>query len=54
MVKGLIRVRIFYGNGLRGMRERLEFINGTVTFESNKGTVLYISVPLAITHQEGE
>lgn len=41
------------GNGLRGMQERLEFINGTVTFESREGTKVLISVPLTITHQKG-
>ena len=41
------------GNGLKGMRERLEFINGSVTIESDKGTKLLIVVPLAITHQKG-
>lgn len=41
------------GNGLRGMRERLEFINGTFeVHEKNKGTELVITVPLAITHQK--
>lgn len=41
------------GNGLRGMQERLEFINGTVTFENREGTKVLISVPLTITHQKG-
>ncbi|WP_205758488.1 sensor histidine kinase [Lysinibacillus sp. SGAir0095] len=41
------------GNGLKGMRERLEFINGSVQIESKNGTELLISVPLAITHQKG-
>ena len=41
------------GNGLRGMQERLEFINGTVTFENRKGTEVLISVPLTIAHQKG-
>lgn len=41
------------GNGLKGMRERLEFINGSVQIESRNGTKLSISVPLAITHQKG-
>ncbi|KGR76027.1 sensor histidine kinase [Ureibacillus manganicus] len=51
--KGIGQVENFYGNGLRGMEERLDFINGAVTFEDNtKGTTLSISVPLAITHQK--
>ena len=51
--KGLNEQIDFTGNGLRGMRERLEFINGSVTIESGKGTKLLIVVPLAITHQKG-
>lgn len=41
------------GSGLKGMRERLEFINGTVEVENIDGTRLTIRVPLAITHQKG-
>ncbi len=41
------------GNGLKGMKERLEFINGSIQIESKNGTKLVISVPLAITHQKG-
>lgn len=41
------------GNGLKGIYERLEFINATLTIESNQGAKLIISVPLTITHQEG-
>lgn len=41
------------GNGLKGMKERLEFLNGSVHIESKNGTKLLISVPLAITHQKG-
>ncbi|MEL4026440.1 sensor histidine kinase [Lysinibacillus endophyticus] len=41
------------GNGLKGMQERLEFINGSLKIESKKGSKLHISVPLAITHQKG-
>ncbi|SOC43465.1 sensor histidine kinase [Ureibacillus acetophenoni] len=50
--KGISQNDNFYGNGLRGMEERLEFINGSISLDSNKGTTLNISVPLAITHQE--
>lgn len=50
--KGISQSDNFYGNGLRGMEERLEFINGSISLDSNKGTTLNISVPLAITHQE--
>lgn len=51
--KGFDRDKTFEGNGLKGMRERLEFINGTVKFENNPGMRLTVIVPLAITHQEG-
>lgn len=40
------------GNGLKGMRERLEFINGTMRLEGDGGTTLTISVPVTITHQQ--
>ncbi|GLC90253.1 sensor histidine kinase [Lysinibacillus piscis] len=39
------------GNGLKGMRERLEFINGTFKLEDENGTTLTVSIPVAITHQ---
>ena len=35
------------GNGLRGMRERIEALGGTLVRESNKGTKLTIQFPLA-------
>lgn len=33
------------GNGLRGMKERLEFVNGSLEMTSNNGTILTIRVP---------
>ncbi|MCG3087657.1 sensor histidine kinase [Sporosarcina cyprini] len=42
------------GSGLRGMAERLEFVNGSLSVEVEEGTTLTIRVPLVITHQEGE
>lgn len=50
--KGL-KQKLNVGNGLKGMQERLEFINGSLTVESIKGVMLIIRVPLAITHQKG-
>lgn len=50
--KGL-KEKLNVGNGLKGMQERLEFINGSLTVESIKGVMLIIRVPLAITHQKG-
>ncbi|MFS0647299.1 sensor histidine kinase [Siminovitchia sp. 179-K 8D1 HS] len=38
------------GNGLRGMRERLEFVNGTLQVEEGKGTKLTIRVPVVLKH----
>ncbi len=33
------------GNGIRGMRERLEFVNGSMDIVSDKGLILIIKVP---------
>lgn len=41
------------GSGLKGMRERIEFINGSIEILSDKGTTLIVHVPVAITHQKG-
>lgn len=41
------------GNGLRGLEERIDFINGTVAITSVKGTEVLIKVPRTITHQKG-
>lgn len=40
-------------NGLKGMRERLEFVNGSLEIMSDDGTILLISVPNVIK-QTGE
>lgn len=37
-----------HGNGLRGMKERLEFVNGSLQIASNEGTALRIAVPHAV------
>ncbi|EFU42259.1 integral membrane sensor signal transduction histidine kinase [Paenibacillus vortex V453] len=36
------------GNGLRGMRERLEFVNGSMEFTSGEGTTLVLRVPTVL------
>ncbi|BAQ09251.1 two-component sensor histidine kinase [Bacillus sp. OxB-1] len=36
------------GSGLKGMRERLEFINGSLHIEGGAGTKLYIRVPAVL------
>ena len=41
------------GNGLRGMQERLEFINGSLDINNADGTELVVHVPATITHQKG-
>lgn len=45
--------RFSTGNGLKGMRERIEFLNGTIEMYHEKGTMIQIHVPVAITHQKG-
>ena len=42
------------GTGLKGMRERLNFVNGTLQVVSEEGTRLTITVPNVITHQVEE
>ncbi len=38
------------GNGLQGMRERLEFVNGSIEIDGSTGTKLTILVPVIMTH----
>jgi two-component system sensor histidine kinase DesK len=33
------------GNGLRGMKERLEFVNGSLEIVSDHGTMIVMKVP---------
>jgi len=40
------------GSGLKGMEERIDFINGTVEILTEEGTEIVINVPLTITHQK--
>lgn len=42
------------GNGLRGMRERLEFVNGSLDISSDNGTIVTIRVPNTTIHPEEE
>lgn len=42
------------GNGLKGMYERIEFLNGALEIDSSDGTTVTLRIPLAITHQKGE
>jgi len=47
-------VPYYKGNGLRGMRERLEFINGSMEMLSNNGTEIVMSVPNILIQSERE
>ncbi|RJE87609.1 sensor histidine kinase [Paenibacillus sp. 1011MAR3C5] len=40
-----VRPGYYRGNGLRGMKERLEFVNGSLSIRSDRGTELNITVP---------
>jgi two-component system sensor histidine kinase DesK len=42
------------GNGLKGMRERLEFVNGSMDIVSNKGMLITLKVPNVFKQLEGE
>ncbi|MGD6792984.1 sensor histidine kinase [Metabacillus indicus] len=42
------------GNGLNGMKERLEFVNGSLDIQSEHGTVLMIKVPNDVKQKEKE
>ncbi|TWT02291.1 sensor histidine kinase [Planomicrobium sp. CPCC 101079] len=42
------------GNGLAGMRERLEFVNGTLEIKTMEGTILNIRVPNVILYNSKE
>lgn len=42
------------GNGLRGMWERLDFVNGSMELRSDQGTILVIKVPNVLKQLEEE
>jgi two-component system sensor histidine kinase DesK len=42
------------GNGLRGIQERLEFVNGSLEIISDQGTMLVIQVPNVLKQSEKE
>ncbi|MGA9227507.1 MAG: sensor histidine kinase [Mesobacillus sp.] len=42
------------GSGLLGMRERLEFVNGTLDIFSDEGTTLFIKIPKVFKHTDRE
>lgn len=47
-------INIFNGHGLRGMKERLEFVNGSLEIIPANGTTLKISVPNIIQQSKEE
>ncbi|MFJ5623362.1 sensor histidine kinase [Peribacillus loiseleuriae] len=51
---GIQKTEFFHGNGLKGMKERLEFVNGSLEIQSSEGTTLYIRVPNGIKKVEQE
>ncbi|MDI4643975.1 sensor histidine kinase [Cohnella hashimotonis] len=42
------------GNGLRGMKERLEFVNGSLEIASREGTEIVVKVPNILIQAKGE
>jgi two-component system sensor histidine kinase DesK len=52
---GNIKDEDFYrGSGLPGMRERLEFVNGTLEITSENGTALLIKIPKVLKQTDRE
>ncbi|MBP1970260.1 two-component system sensor histidine kinase DesK [Virgibacillus natechei] len=51
---GIPEQMAFQENGLQGIKERLEFVNGSLTIESSQGTTLTIHVPHVIQQMEEE
>lgn len=45
---------LYKGSGLQGMRERLEFVNGTLDIFSKNGTTLLIKIPKVIKQTDRE
>lgn len=50
--KGIQLTNFIEGNGIIGMRERLEFVNGSLKIDSTNGTKLAILVPRVIQQME--
>lgn len=48
------KIETIQENGIQGMRERLEFVNGTLEIQSAEGTALYIRVPNVIQQMGGD
>lgn len=42
------------GNGLQGIRERLEFVNGQLEIRTDSGTELFIRVPIILKQSQGD
>ncbi|KGX86093.1 sensor histidine kinase [Pontibacillus litoralis] len=48
------KIDSFHGHGLQGMKERLEFVNGSLEVRSHNGTTLNIRVPNIVQQMEEE
>lgn len=51
---GITGKDLWKGSGLRGMRERLEFVNGNLKVTADEGTVVTIQVPRVIVQSKQE
>lgn len=51
---GLNRYDVGKGSGLPGMRERLEFVNGSLEVRSENGTTIVMKVPTNVSQHERE
>lgn len=51
---GIVEKEMGKGNGLKGMRERLEFVNGSLDIRVNSGTELIFKIPLIERHVQQE
>jgi two-component system sensor histidine kinase DesK len=53
-IGNLTKNNLFKGNGLTGMKERLEFVNGSLEVFSKEGTTLLIKVPNIVKQTDKE
>lgn len=51
---GIVENEMNKGNGLKGMRERLEFVNGSLDIHAESGTELIFRIPLIEQHVQQE
>lgn len=53
-IGNVTKTNLVKGNGLTGMKERLEFVNGSLEISSKKGTTLLIKVPNVVKETKKE